>query len=144
MDQRERQPERPTSLLPTQLLAKARLLAGLDALLQEALPESLRGACHVANLRDGTLVVSAANAALATQLRFVAPRLVPALNGRAPVKIDAIKARVLPGRTARPPRPAPRKLSEQARRGIGETAAGLPPGRLRSALERLSRLREKP
>ncbi|MFP4295635.1 MAG: DciA family protein [Halothiobacillaceae bacterium] len=139
MNHSARAPKRPTGLLPTRIVAKARLLAGLEALLQEALPETLRGSCHVANLRDGALIIRADNAALATQLRFLTPRIQADLNARAPVRIDAVKARVLPQRAERLPQAPSRRLSEQARQAIAQTAEAMAPGRLRTALQRLAR-----
>lgn len=129
------------------LIARARLLAGLDAILQEALPETLRGACKVLNLRDETLIVATPTAALATQLRFATPRIIEAMRVRAPVPIRHIRCRTLAPPPRRERKTVQRRLSAQSRQLIEQTAEAQPGGRLREALRRLARQRrevEKP
>jgi len=124
------------------LLTKARQLAGLDALLQEALPESLRGACHVLNLREDTLIIGADSAALATQLRFATPKILTAMAARAPVPIAHIKIRtIMPSHRPSTPRPR-RELTSDTRMLLTQTAQSQPEGHLKNALLRLARLRK--
>jgi len=124
------------------LLAKARQLAGLDALLQEALPESLRGACHVLNLREDTLIIGADSAALATQLRFATPKILTAMAAHTPVTIAHIKVRtIMPSYRPSTPRPR-RELTSDTRMLLTLTAQSQPEGHLKNALLRLARLRK--
>jgi len=125
------------------LIARARLLAGLDAILQEVLPESLRGACKVVNLRDETLVVATPTAALATQLRFSTPKILAAMQARSPVPITKLQSRTLPLPPTRQRETVQRQISAHSRQLIEQTAAAQPGGRLREALLRLAQQREK-
>jgi len=57
------------------LVTKARRAAGLDQVLLEAAPPSLADCCRVKEVRGGTLVLVAENAAVASKLKQLAPRL---------------------------------------------------------------------
>jgi hypothetical protein len=91
------------------LLAKARVLAGLQAALAERLGPDFSIHCKVAGLReDGTLVLVAGSAAWATRFRYLGPDLVnwakeaqiPALRGLRAVHV-IIGRGGLPGDTPR-------------------------------------------
>jgi hypothetical protein len=64
------------------LARQAQRLRDLEQFLVEALPSALASASRVANLRAGTLVVLADNAAVGAKLRQLAPRLILHLNKR--------------------------------------------------------------
>ena len=82
------------------LRASTRRLATLQALYAKAAPAELAAATHVKDLRAGTLLIGADNAAVASKLRQVAPRLVGALGALEP-SITALKVELTLSRTWR-------------------------------------------
>jgi hypothetical protein len=56
-------------------VTKARRIAGLDQVLLKTAPRSLTQACRVKEVCGGTLVLLAENAAVASKLKQLAPRL---------------------------------------------------------------------
>ena len=57
------------------LAERAAQLIALRKIFREAVPASLAGACEVANLRSGTVVILAATSACAAKLKQLSPRL---------------------------------------------------------------------
>ncbi len=60
------------------LLARARRLAAIEAIVRSWLPVSLASQVGVANLRDDTLVLAVKSAAWATKLRYEVPAVLAA------------------------------------------------------------------
>jgi hypothetical protein len=122
----------------TALARHARRLSALQQLLLEATPSELAAASRVTDLRAGTLVVLADNAAVAAKLRQLAPRLlkhlqklqgeVTGIRVDVQVKTHKIKAE---DEVTRHPLPA------EAIKDLGDLAVALPPSPLKSALARL-------
>jgi hypothetical protein len=122
-----------------QALARhARRLSDLQQLLLEATPSALAAASRVTDLKAGTLVVLADNAAVAAKLRQLAPRLLKHLQKQqaevtgirvdVQVKTHKIKAE---DEVTKPP------LPPEAIKDLGGLAEALPPSPLKSALVRL-------
>lgn len=115
-------------------------LGRLQRVLMLALPPQCVNACHVANLKDDVLTVSAQGSAVAVRLKQMVPSLLDYFE-RAGYPLQRIQVKVglpdpLP--TRRPP-PA-RVLSDAARAQIGTFAATLSPDApLRVTLETLMR-----
>jgi hypothetical protein len=80
----------------SRLISQARSLMGLEALLQELLPESLRAHCHLLAIREETLVLAADSPVWAARLRFHAPQLVKQLSLNQTVKLRTVRIRVRP------------------------------------------------
>lgn len=113
-----------------------RLQGALDA----ALPPQLQGQCQVANLKDGTLVLSAQGGAAAVRLRQMLPSLLDQLV-RAGHAVQAIKVKVAtPGQVEWRRPPTERHISPAAKEGLSAFAHSLPADSpLRASLERLVR-----
>lgn len=115
----------------------AQRLMELQRHVDAALPATLAAACHVANLKDDTLLIHADNGAVAAKLRQATPRLVEALAQQG-VRLAGIKIATRPAHAA-PPEPPPtrRTVSGQARQDMQTLADQLPADDpLRKALER--------
>jgi hypothetical protein len=80
----------------SRLVSQTRILAALETLLQELLPEPLKAHCHLLAIRDETLVLAADSPVWAARLRFHAPQLVKQLNRSQTVKLRTIRIRVRP------------------------------------------------
>ena len=100
-----------SSLQP--LLAKMREIRSLNERCNEFLPTELARRVRASNLRDGRLVLLAANAAAAAKLRLLAPSLSEFLC-RQGAKVNSVSVRVQPREVneAATERPTPRVLSE--------------------------------
>jgi len=75
------------------LLQHSKLIKKLDKIFNESLPEKLKQHCHVANLRDKTLVIYSDSSLWATQLRYMASDLLQQLEKTMPVEQLEIKVR---------------------------------------------------
>lgn len=115
-------------------------LRRLQVVLERGLPPLLAGLCRVANLKDGTLVISATGGAAAARLKQMIPSLVEhfAQSGHL---LQSIKVKVAPPEVAEWRRPPPdRHISPDAKASLNAFAATLPADSpLRAALERLAR-----
>lgn len=120
------------------LARHARRLSDLQQLLLEASPSALAAASRVTDLKAGTLVVLADNAAVAAKLRQLAPRLlkyvqkqqVEVTGIRVDVQVKTHKIKAEHEVTKHP-------LPPEAIQDLGGLAESLPPSPLKSALARL-------
>ena len=109
--------------------AHAQRLLRLQRLLDTALPPTLRGHVRVANLRQGKLIIHAANSAVAAKLRQFGPRFTE-LFYKDGAQISEIDVRV----QAKPPaaprvRPTPIDLpSEERKQALTQLTDTLPDG----------------
>lgn len=122
----------------TALARHARRLSDLQQLLLEATPFALAAASRVTDLRAGTLVLLADNAAVAAKLRQLAPRLLKHVQKqqaevtgiRVDVQVKTHKIKAEDEVTKRP-------LPAEAIKDLGGLAETLSPSPLKSALDRL-------
>ena len=120
------------------LARKAQCLRNLQQLLFEATPPALAAASRVTNLKSGTLVVLADNAAIAAKLRQLAPRLllhirkqrVEVTGIRVEVQVKTHKIKAEDKITRRP-------LPPDAIKDFANLSDALPASPLQSALARL-------
>ncbi len=114
-------------------------LRRLQLVLERGLPPLLAGLCRVANLKDGTLVLSASGGPAAARLRQLTPSLVEHFV-QAGHAVQVIKVKVATPETPQWRRPPPeRHISADARASLTRFAATLPPDSpLRASLERLA------
>ena len=127
------------------LARHARRLSDLEQLLLEAAPSALAAASRVTDLKAGTLVVLADNAAVAAKLRQLAPRPLKQLQKqqnevtgiRVDVQVKTHKIKAEHDITGRP-------LPAEAIKDLGGLAEALPPSPLKSALVRLLARRDAP
>lgn len=108
----------------------------LDALLRRALPVELARHARAAELRRETLLIVAENGAIAAKIQQMSRSVVQTLS-RSGVAIKSILVRVGPG-FGSPCPAAGHQLSPVARAMLTASAAKLPAGSLRKALERLA------
>jgi len=122
------------------LLKHADRLAALDRTVAAVLGRPLADHCHLANLRNATLVVHTDASVWASRLRYHTPQLLRTLQGlpdTGTVREIEIKVR---------PRSQPAATPAQTGSGMSPTAAAtleaaadtMPDGSLRSALRRLA------
>lgn len=108
----------------------------LDALLRRALPRNLAKSASAAELRQQTFVIVAENGPTAAKIQQMSRSVVAALND-AGIAVKAILVRVRPGFAA-PQAAKGHELTPAARATLADSAATLPEGPLRKALERLA------
>lgn len=126
--------------------AHAQRLLRYQSLLASALPANLRDSARVANLRQGKLIIHAANAAVAAKLRQFAPRFADIFlkDGAQLTQIEVKVQAMTPSqvRSKKEPLARPGVEREQA---LADMARNLPEGSpMKGPLERLVRtLRER-
>lgn len=113
-------------------------LRRLQGALDTALRAHMMGQCQVANLKDGTLVLSAQGGATAVRLRQMLPTLVEHFV-RAGHAVHTIKVKVAtPAQVEWRRPPTERHISSEAKAGLSAFARSLPEDSpLRASLERL-------
>ena len=127
------------------LARHARRLSDLQQLLLEATPPALAAATRVTDMKAGTLVVLADNAAVAAKLRQLAPRLLKHVQKqqaevtgiRVDVQVKTHKIKAEDEVTKHP-------LPPEAIKDLEGLAEALPPSPLKSALARLLARRGPP
>jgi len=115
-------------------------VAELQRIFQSAAPLPLTRACRVKQLRGGTLFLLAENAAVATKLRQLAPRLL-ATYVKQGSEVTAIKVEVQVsggGLQNTPDRRARESLSLDSIESLEALAAGLEDTPLKEALNRMA------
>lgn len=127
------------------LTRKARRLKALQQLLFEASPPLLAAASRVADLRSGTLVVLADNAAVAAKLRQLIPRLLSRIREQASeVTGIRIEVQVKPHKIKDEEEFTKVSLPPDAIQEFERLSGSLPPSPLKSALTRLVARRRSP
>jgi hypothetical protein len=129
----------------TALARHARRLIDLQQLLLEATPSELAAASRVTDLKAGTLVILADNAAVAAKLRQLAPRLLKHVQKqqlevtgiRVDVQVKTHKIKAEDEVTKHP-------LPPDAIKDLGALSESLSPSPLKSALVRLLARRGAP
>jgi hypothetical protein len=124
------------------LLEKTRRLAGLQERYVASIPPPLARTSRVAGYRSGTLILAADNAAAATRLRQLTPRLLKRLNELEP-QVTAIRIRVQPVNRQTLPSPQREGLPADALRHFQALAHGLANPVLKAAVETLVRHHRK-
>jgi hypothetical protein len=122
------------------LVPKAAELLEIRQALRELLPDTLRGFCEIARVKQGNVVIFAENNATAAKLRLLGPTIVHEMR-RQGLQVTGIEARVQGGmsRPARVQR-ASVELSSDAGRALESLGAQLPADSpLRAAIQSLAR-----
>jgi hypothetical protein len=126
------------------LARQAQRLRDLEQFLIEALPSALASASRVANLKTGTLVVLADNAAVAAKLRQLAPRLLQHLKERGlEVTLLRVEVQVKPRKIKDEDDVTKRPLPPDAIKDFERLSESLPASPLKSAVTRLVARRRK-
>lgn len=119
------------------VMAHARLLLKLSRRFEAIAPAGLGRAARVANFKSGKVIIHADNGAVATKLRQMSQRLCDELC-KGGLQCSGLEVKVQPRQTPAQSRSStPKALSGRTRGTLQATAAGLPRGELRSALEHL-------
>jgi hypothetical protein len=130
------------------LLAKMREIRSLTRQCNEFLPPELARAVRASNLRDGRLVLLAANAAAAAKLRLLIPSLTGFLEQQG-AKINSVSVRLQPRQVnisrAEPRRALPLSPAAQAALSSLYARLGESPARraLKAFLDREARARKR-
>jgi len=80
------------------LLQHSQLIKKIDKIFNKSLPETLKQHCHVANLRDKTLVVHSDSSLWATQLRYMASDLLHQWQQEKAMPVEQLEVRVRPAK----------------------------------------------
>lgn len=82
------------------LMARARQLTEIQALIRDWAGEPLASSLSVANERDGTLIIYAASAAALTQVRYKQQELIQLLHQRLGLTSKKIEVKIYPAAPA--------------------------------------------
>jgi len=119
-------------------------LSELHQILAKNVPPELAKSCYVKQLRDGVLFLTAANAAVATQLRQLTARLLAGYQKQGG-EVTSIRIEVQVSNPAAVPAPSREKqvLSTESIKKIQGLADTLEDSPLKAALQRLATRRDK-
>jgi hypothetical protein len=126
------------------LSARARRLRELQTLYVGSAPRELASSSRVKNLRAGTLLISADNAAVASKLKQLGPTLLASIR-KSEAEITAIKIEVQVSGALHEREPKSKKtlLSADAIQEFDALSKRVPDGKLKSALARMVRRHRK-
>jgi len=118
------------------LMPQARRLIELRRILAAVLPEALARCSSIANVKQGKIVIFAANGAVAAKLRLLSPALQEQLSKRG-VEVTGLEVRVQPGgpMTQVPDKSA--KLSAEGAARLDGLCGQLPESELKNAIRRI-------
>ena len=126
------------------LSAEARRLAEWQQAFLKAAPPVLTQSCRVGALRGDILILLADNAAVASKLRQLAPRLLTSFRKQG-FKATSIQIRVQVDRRWAPAaKPGQRKLSAETLENLEKLAEGLEDSPLKRALRTMATNQKKP
>jgi len=121
------------------LVPQAAELLEIRQALRELLPDSMRGFCEIARVKQGNVVIFAENNATAAKLRLIAPTILSELRRRG-LKVTGIEPRVQGGKSQAAQATAKAvELSPAAGEALDQLSARLPDSRLRRAIRSLAR-----
>jgi len=128
--------DHPEGIAP--LMPQARRLIELRRIFATALPESLARYTSIANIKQGKLVIFAANGAVAAKLRLLSPALLEQVSTRA-TEVTGLEVRVQPsvGSVQVPEKSV--KMSKIGAANLTQLCEQLPDSELKSAVNRLAR-----
>jgi len=120
------------------IMSRVKLLQRLQLSIEKYLEPTQKLHVHVANYRQGCLVLQTANAAIATKLRFQIPQLLQSLRQDEQLPgLANIKIIVRPESKHSVPTANPARLSQKASEVLKQTADIISDPKLRHALEKL-------
>ena len=126
-------PEGIASLMP-----QARRLIELRRTLATALPESLARWSSIANVKQGKVIVFAANGAIAARLRLLSPAILEQLSKRG-IEVTGMEVRVQPSSTTHQALEKSAKISSTGVSSLTRLSEQLPDSELKRAVGRLAR-----
>ena len=125
----------PDGIAP--LMPQARRLIELRQILAAVLPESLARYCSIANLKQGKVVIFAANGAIAAKLKLMLPTLLEQLSKRA-MEVTGLEVCVQP--LASDPQVVEKsaKMSVDIAAEVSRLCEQLPDSELKTALVKIA------
>jgi hypothetical protein len=122
------------------LTSQAAFLLAIRQVLAEALPETLRRSCAIANCKQGKVIFLADSSAAAARIRLLAPSLVELLGKRG-LQVTGLRVDVQPDaqRRAQLTEEKSLLLPPSAIEALARAAKTLPEGPLKQALDALTR-----
>lgn len=140
-----KQPEQINSICQhNAMLAKlaqhAQLIEKLNHTLHQALPLQFSAHCHLANIKNQTLIIHTDNASFASLIRFQAPALCKAFSEHLTMPISDIEIKVRPEINAPAVAPPPvTLLPKSAAKALQQTAEVIDNEALSASLDRLAK-----
>ena len=118
-------------------------LAQINLVLQQILPADFVSRCHLANIRDRTLILHTDSASIANLLRFQADSLCQQISTQCNLDISRLQIKVRPNVSAAPSTPAPIRhataISPDNAAIIATTAEAIEDPALKNALSNLAK-----
>jgi hypothetical protein len=127
--------DQPEGLAP--LMPHAQRLIELRRILAVALPEPLACRCSIANIRQGKIILFAANGAVAAKLRLLSPTLLEHFSKRA-IEVTGLEVRVQPPESQPYVSDKSTQISEAGATRLAELCQQLPDSELKSVIARLA------
>ena len=118
-------------------MPQARRLIGLRRILATVLPESLARGSSIANVKQGKLIVFAANGAVAAKLRLMSPALLEQLSKRG-IEVTEMEVRVQPPLQLPQAPEKSAKMSSKGASNLMDLCKQLPDSELKNALSQLA------
>ncbi len=130
------------------MMDRLKLVTRLQRILAEASPEGVAAACRIASLEGTTLVIAAANGAVATRLKQLSPLLLAKFQEKREVEVTAIRVLVQPegspyASAARPGKRVPVRGEAMPADMLDSLAATLADSPLKATMERIKSKRER-
>ncbi len=139
-----KQPERinlicKNNTLLVKLAQHAQLIEKLNNALHQALPLQFSAHCHLANIKNETLIIHTDNASLASLIRFQAPALCKVFTAQLKMPIYRMEVKVRPrSNIAITAAPSATLLPKSAATALRQAATVIEDTELSAALKRLS------
>ncbi|MGB5080463.1 MAG: DUF721 domain-containing protein [Burkholderiales bacterium] len=127
--------DQPEGIAP--LMPQARRLIELRRILAAVLPESLARWSSIANVKQGRVIIFAANGAVAAKLRLLSPALLEQLSKRG-TEVTGLEVRVQPSSPSLQAADKSAKMSSSGASSLEELCEQLPDSELKNAVGRLA------
>ena len=127
--------DQPEGIAP--LMPQARRLIELRRILAAVLPESLARWSSIANVKQGRVIIFAANGAVAAKLRLLSPALLEQLSKRG-TEVTGLEVRVQPSPPSLQAADKSAKMSSSGASSLEELCEQLPDSELKNAVGRLA------
>lgn len=121
------------------LTQHVQLIEQLNHTMHQVLPLQFSAHCHLANIKDQTLVIHTDNASFASLIRFQVPTLCKTFSEQLELTIEHIDVKVRPS-LLKPSQqqPSPAELPKTAATTLKQAADSIDNAQLSSALEKLA------
>ncbi len=126
------------------LTERTNKLSQFNSVLQNLLPEQLKGHCYLANITTDSIIVQTSSSQFASLLRFDAPRICKAMSQHIAKPVTRLNVKVSNNVQLSQEKPKQAKnLSQKAANSIDQIADLIDDGSLKTALNKLAKRRPK-